>query len=649
MTNDRIKRMQEVFHASLECAPQERAGFLNQACADDPELRKEVESLLAAHDSAASFLDAPAIKQAQPLFAETATQIQMPATPRLISHYEIGSLLGKGGMGEVYLATDTSLGRKAALKILPARYTTEPDLVHRFEREAKAASALNHPNILTVYEIGKTEDSHFIATEFIEGETLRDRLKRGNLPLQEALDIAIQIAAALTAAHEAGIIHRDIKPENIMLRPDGYVKVLDFGLAKLMEQSQRRGEGEKGRRGEDDPTLPLSPSLPHSPPPLLSTMPGIVMGTPSYMSPEQARGQKVDARSDIWSLGVVLFEMVSGARPFGGDTQADLLVAILEREPLQLPVGLPPELEHTIHQTLAKDPNDRCATVREVGQTLKAVQHKLALTSELKHFAAQAEETTIRQVLEAPTLELAPVLQTQHNPAASQAVASVPPAPPPARISARASLLGVLVVAGLSIGSWYWFQPAMPLPPTAKQSAAPQPQRELTWWLTAQRMIAGKLEGQPLQSAGRDWFPNGSRFKFNLTSPQAGYLYLLNEGLTTGGQTSLNLLYPTPANNNLNAAVAANQNIQTGNNIFAEHQGEEKFWIVWAAQPIPEIEAIKTVAQPEIKNVTQRAAILALLNQHLPQSVAKSDETKEQTTVTSTSDLLANLVKLKHR
>ena len=216
--------------------------------------------------------------------------------------YEILSPLGKGGMGEVYLAQDTRLKRKVALKLLPASFTQNAERLRRFEQEAYAASALNHPNIITIYEIGESGEFHFIATEFIEGNTLRQQMADTRMNLREALEIAVQIASALAAAHAAGIVHRDIKPENIMLRPDGLVKVLDFGLAKLTESQALAND-------TDAVTVAAS-----------NTEPGVVMGTVRYMSPEQTRGLKVDGRSDIFSLGVVLYELVTGRAPFEGAT-----------------------------------------------------------------------------------------------------------------------------------------------------------------------------------------------------------------------------------------------------------------------------------------------------------------------------------------
>jgi len=247
--------------------------------------------------------------------------------------YKILSAIGAGGMGEVFLAQDTRLKRKVALKILSEKFAVDADRLNRFQLEAKAASALNHPNIITIYEIGESDGTNYIAAEYIEGETLHDNLAENPLQLSEMLDIAVQVAEALSAAHQAGIVHRDIKPENIMLRRDGYVKVLDFGLAKLTEE--RRGDTETQRRREDDETLiAASPRHPVSVSP--KTEPGMILGTVNYMSPEQARGKEIDARSDIFSFGVVLYEMITRRVPFEGETITDVLAAILNQEPLPL-------------------------------------------------------------------------------------------------------------------------------------------------------------------------------------------------------------------------------------------------------------------------------------------------------------------------
>ena len=288
----------------------------------------------------------------------------------LPERYSIISFLGVGGMGEVYLAEDTKLGRKVALKTLPAEFTNDKERLRRFHHEARAASALNHPNLLTIHEIGSEAGAHFIAAEYIDGETLRKIIKRGRMKVDDALEIAQQAAFALTAAHGAGIVHRDIKPENIMVRKDGIVKVLDFGLAKLLEDHARdMVDHEADTRA------------------LVLTDPGRVLGTPQYMSPEQTRGIDLDPRTDIWSLGVVLYEMIAGRPPFLGETKSHIVVAILEDEPAPLTdsvPNIPVELQRIVRKALTKDRDSRYQTARDMMIDLKNLRRDLDIQSELK-------------------------------------------------------------------------------------------------------------------------------------------------------------------------------------------------------------------------------------------------------------------------
>ncbi len=288
----------------------------------------------------------------------------------LPDRYAIVSLLGVGGMGEVYLAEDTKLGRKVALKILPVQFTNDKERLRRFQHEARSASGLNHPNLLTIHEIGTDAGAHFISTEYVDGETLRARIKRGRLSTVETLDIAQQSAFALTAAHGAGILHRDIKPDNIMVRHDGIVKILDFGLAKLLEDHAR----EMVDHEADTRALVL-------------TDPGRVLGTPAYMSPEQARGMDLDARTDIWSLGVVMYEMVAGRPPFRGETRSHTVVSILESEPPSLTSfapDTPAELERIVRKALAKNADSRYQTARDLMIDLKNLRRDIDIKSELQ-------------------------------------------------------------------------------------------------------------------------------------------------------------------------------------------------------------------------------------------------------------------------
>jgi class 3 adenylate cyclase/tetratricopeptide (TPR) repeat protein len=375
MNPERWRRIKELFHAALELAPAERAHLLDAECADDAALRREVEALLDADSEGEDFMLTPAVELAARMSASERGSLEEGAR---IGAYVVARTLGEGGMGKVYLAEDTRLGRKVALKFLPSSFTRDEERVRRFEQEARAASALNHPNILTIHEIGEEDGARFIATEYVEGETLRAYLKRRSPDLGEALDIAIQLAAALNAAHAARVVHRDVKPENVMVRPDGYVKVLDFGLAKPVVASHDSAEAR-----DSDSFARL----------LVNTQPGVIMGTVAYMSPEQARGLEVDARTDIWSLGVVLYEMVAGRQPFTGPTGSDVMAAVLNREPMPLAQAapdVPPELERIVTKALAKDREERYQSVKDLLIDLRRLKQRVEFEAELGRAAGGA-------------------------------------------------------------------------------------------------------------------------------------------------------------------------------------------------------------------------------------------------------------------
>jgi len=360
--SQRWQQVKQIFEGALELHGAEREAHLARCCEGQTEVRAEVESLLRNYEVAGSFMETPAV-------APTADTLDQKLTPgQRVRHYQIVNLIGEGGMGEVYLATDTILGRRVALKVLPTFVSKDPERLRRFTQEARAASRLSHPNVCVVHEIGETDDGRpFIAMEYIEGVTLRQRMRSHAMKLGDVLDIAIQIAHALTAAHDAGIVHRDIKPENIVIRPEGYVKILDFGLAKLTERY-------KGVSHATMSTL------------LFDSSPGTVIGTAAYMSPEQARGVDVDERTDVWGLGVVLYEMASGRPPFTGETATDVVVAIVERD--QLPIsqfveGTPPELERIVRKALRKDRNERYQIVKEMAIDLRSLRRELEMNSML--------------------------------------------------------------------------------------------------------------------------------------------------------------------------------------------------------------------------------------------------------------------------
>lgn len=363
MTPERWQQIKNVFNSALEYEPAQRPSFLLEVCDNDAALRQEVESLLAAHEKDGSFIDSPAYESPAGLVMNEPTL----KPGQIVDSYKITSFIGGGGMGEVYLAHDQRLRRKVALKLLPSSFKRDESRLQRFEQEARAASALNHPNIIVIYEIFETDATLMMATEFVDGITLRQHLASGPLTLDEILSISIQIADALTAAHKAGIVHRDIKPENVMIRPDGYLKVLDFGLAKLSERESEDLFAELSTRG-------------------IKTGSGVVIGTVGYMSPEQARGQIVDARSDIFNLGTVIYEMAAGQKPFTGETPSDTFAAILKTEPPPLSSiapQLPAELVRIVTKALRKDREERYQVVKDLLLDLKNLREELAFQAKL--------------------------------------------------------------------------------------------------------------------------------------------------------------------------------------------------------------------------------------------------------------------------
>lgn len=373
--------IEEIYHSALLHEHNERAAFLALTCAGNPSLHKEVAALLKAHDESEGFMDDSAFDLGmKALAAEEDILIGQNVGP-----YKILATLGRGGMGDVYLAHDSRLGRNVALKAFPVSLTDDAERVRRFRQEARAASKIAHPHVAHIYEIGEVGADHFITMELVDGITLGQRLSLGSIPLMEAVEIAAQIASALTAAHEAGVVHRDIKPDNIMLCQDSYVKVLDFGLAKMTEEVGALSGS------------PLQVSG------AIRTEPGFVMGSVMYMSPEQARGQDVDPRTDIWSLGVVFYEMVTGQRPFAAATTSDVMAAVLLKEPTPLTLFEPrlsAAIDEIVMKMLRKDREQRYGTAREVFHELRNLKQRLepraALTNSTEaRFLPQTQSETV--------------------------------------------------------------------------------------------------------------------------------------------------------------------------------------------------------------------------------------------------------------
>jgi Tol biopolymer transport system component/serine/threonine protein kinase len=386
MTPERFEQIGQLYNEAAELSSGARAAYLDRICAGDEDLRREVESLLAAHKSVGDFIAAPALKDAATLLTSEAPGALVG---KRFDHYQILSFIGAGGMGEVYSARDTRLGRKVAIKLLPGAIARDADRLRRFEQEARAVGMLNHPNILTIHDVGEHEGAPYLVSELLEGETLRERINGGALSLSKAADIALQISHGLAAAHELGLAHRDLKPENLFLTKDGRVKILDFGLAKL---SQSRFNGENA----SEPAFSA-----------VRTNPGMVMGTVGYMAPEQLRGEEADYRADIFAFGVILYEMLTGARPFRGASTAETMSAILTQDAPELPapiVAQSPGLARVIRRCLEKQPQRRFQSASDLGFALDA------LTSfPVSALAPPLEISSSAQVSEtAPTLPLKP-------------------------------------------------------------------------------------------------------------------------------------------------------------------------------------------------------------------------------------------------
>jgi hypothetical protein len=514
--------------------------------------------------------------------------------------YRILHLLGVGGMGQVFAAEDQRLGRKVALKILPAESMKKGDRVYRFEQEARTVSALNHPNIVTVYEIGEIDHIHYMATEYVEGHTLRTALVSG-IPLTKALDVTIQTAAALAAAHAAGIVHRDIKPENIMVRPDGYVKVLDFGLAKLTEVQSFSGSS-------DDPTM--------------LTTPGQVMGTYAYMSPEQARGQNVDARTDVWSLGTVLYEMLAGSTPFAAPTATDTLARVLERQAPPLARAgkpIPADLQRIIDRALAKDRDERYHTIADMALDLKQVKRDI----ELKEVSGQSIEAATSFQPSTRSLKWPVVL-------------------------AFAALLTVVAAV-----AWW---PKHPTPaPQQTPAAAVLPQRELTYRVHVQKMKAGKPDGEEFLAAPGQVFDNGWKIMLDFTSPQSGFLYVLDEAANAEGHSEFTLFFPLPQTNRGVSQIPSGQTIRTGWARFGAQPGKETFWIICSANPVQNLErAIREVANPQHMGVIRDTAQINDIRELLTRPTAEkpkitTTEISYQTTIRGRGEVLVAGLAIEHR
>src|SRR3989449_1079024 len=358
MAIDLWLQVQQLFDAALQHSPEKRQEFLKRECGSNQELRREVESLLAAHDESGSFMAEPAVAGVAQVLHRSTSRFQPGDT---LGDYKVLDFVGRGGMGEVYRARDTRLKRDVAIKVLPQAFAADRERLRRFEQEARSAAALNHPNIISVHDMGTADGSPYIVSELLEGQNLRELLRHGPVPARKALDYAIQAARGLAAAHDIGVIHRDLKPENLFITKDGRLKILDFGLAKL---TRPEGDGSDSSMAEAVP----------------GTEAGRVFGTVGYMSPEQVRGLSADHRSDIFSFGAILYELFSGKRAFSGDSPTDTMSAILHQDPPELTRATPPvhpAVDHTIRHCLEKNPLERFQSAHDLAFQLQVAAEGL--------------------------------------------------------------------------------------------------------------------------------------------------------------------------------------------------------------------------------------------------------------------------------
>ncbi len=618
MTPERWQQISRIFNKAISLDGEERTAFVAGV---DESLRSEVEKLIAAHNNASAekFIGGMAAEAAAPFLVDGA-DLEPPqnalAKGQQFGSYEILDALGAGGMGEVYLARDSRLGRTVALKVLALEISRDDRRMKRLRQEAKVASSLNQPNILTVFEFGEVEGSTFLATEFIDGETLRDHLNKHRLKLGEILDISIQVLAALDAAHEAHIVHRDVKPENVMIRHrDRVVKVLDFGLAKVTEKkSSKKDEASEAATA-------------------VKTAPGGIVGTINYLSPEQARGDEVDERTDLWSTGVMMYEMIAGAVPFTGATSSHTIVQILEKDPVPLSKlgNTPPELERIVEKAMAKSLDERYQTAKDMLIDLRSLKKRIDVELEIQRTSSYT--TSI------------PVVHTQE----------VGLDPSKKRVLVIA-LIGMAIVTTAIFGINMWRSSrarstAPVAPPTAQ---VPASERTLTYWITVQKFRNKKPFQEPFTIPGEMIFEQDYQIRLSFSSPQAGYLYILNEGPAATSAPEFNVVFPSPTANKGSSLLAAGQVTQIPEQSWLEfdaQQGTEKLWLVFSEDGVPELESLKEFASPQtqglITDPARNKVVQNFLNTH-SETQATIEKGERLTTLKNPGKLLVHPIKFEH-
>ena len=617
MTPERWQQISRIFNKAISLDGEERTAFVADECGVDQSLRSEVDKLIAAHHNASAekFIGGLAAEAAAPLLLnddDLVPSSKVLADGQQFGSYEILESLGVGGMGEVYLARDSRLGRTVGLKVLTLEVSRDERRMNRFRQEAKVASSLNQANILTVFEFGEVEGLTFLATEFIDGETLRDHLHKKQLKLGEILDIGIQVLAALDAAHEAHIVHRDMKPENVMIRHrDHVVKVLDFGLAKVAEKS-KKGEASEAATA-------------------VKTAPGTIVGTINYLSPEQARGDEVDERTDIWSTGVMMYEMIAGTVPFSGATSSHTIVQILEKDPVPLSKlgSAPPELERIVEKALAKSLDERYQTAKDMLIDLRSLKKRIDVEVEIQRTASHTTSIAANQTEEVD--------------------------PRKKRVLLIALLGMAIVTAGIfGISMWRASRDRSNASSTPPAAPAPVSERTLTYWITVQKFRDKKPFKEPFTIPREMIFEEDYQIRLSFSSPQAGHLYILNEGPVATSAPEFNVVFPSSTANKGSSLIAAGQVTQIPESSwlkFDAQQGTEKLWLIFSEDVVPELESLKEFASRQTQGlITDPAAnkvVQDFLNTHSG-SKPTIEKGERLTTLKSPGKLLVHAIKLEH-
>ena len=622
MEPERWAQVSRIFNSAIELDSEARDAYVERECGADESLAHEVKRLIENHQkaSAQDFI-------AEPAFAnQSSSESKTLAAGQRLGPYLILQHLGTGGMGEVYLATDARLDRRVALKILSGELAHDRRRMQRFQQEARLASSLNQPNILTIFEFGEINSLNLLATEYIEGETLRQYLRSHKLKLTQILDMSIQILSALDAAHEAKIVHRDIKPENVMIRSrDHVVKVLDFGLAKATESASSTHASDL----EGDTQY--------------KTAAGTLLGTVNYMSPEQAQGLTVDERTDLWSTGVVIYEMVTGQMPFKGRTKNHILVDILENEPVSLseasPFAVPDELKRIVEKALTKQLDERYQTAKDMLIDLRKLRKQLDVEAEMRR-------------------SVRPSLVAKSQPTTS--ISGTPTVETGGWQSSRAIKYVIVLLAAILVGGGIWFaiKSRHVEKAPSQTTAAPVTEQTLTYSITVQKYRNNKPFEEPFQLAKEMVFERDYQIRLNVNGPRSGYLYILNEGPHEKGKPAeFVVLFPSPKSNGGSALINDNERIQIPENswiTFDQEKGTERVWLVFSQKAVPDLEPIRGFVNDETKGLITDSSVRDRVQQFLrshstDRPTVEQNTEQRQTRITSNSDILVHAIDLEHQ